>query len=81
MVVMTSSLPPPPSFHPPTSAAEAAPVVVPADVAGLFIDTCVIVEDLVKSTKSQDKAPRPPAVAPQRSLTGRSCSKLRATIA
>lgn len=45
-----SSLPPPTlSFHPPTSAAEAAAIVTRADVPGLFKETSVIVEDLVKS--------------------------------
>lgn len=49
--------PPPPSFPPPTSAAEAAPIVMLADVPGLFIETYVIVEDLVQSTKSLDEPP------------------------
>lgn len=47
----------PPSFHPPTSAAEAAAIVTLADVPGLFIETSVIVEDLVKKTKSLDEPP------------------------
>lgn len=49
----------PPSFHPPTSAAEATAIVTLTDVPGLFIETNVIVEDLVKSTKSLDELPAP----------------------